>query len=109
MKIENVPYSVNDWNAIAPTEHAGTTGTALWRTVEMGNLRVRVVELSPGYMADHWCARGHVVFVLEGEVTSELSDGSSSVLKPGMGYLVADDASSHRSFTAAGAKILIVD
>jgi quercetin dioxygenase-like cupin family protein len=109
MKIENVPYSVNDWGALAPTEHAGTTGTALWRTVEMGNLRVRVVELSPGYLADHWCARGHVVFVLEGEVVSELSDGSSSVLKPGMGYLVEDDVAPHRSFTETGAKMLIVD
>jgi hypothetical protein len=109
MKIENVPYVVRDWSAIAPTEHPGTTGMALWRTVEMGNLRVRVVEFSPGYQADHWCPRGHVVFVLEGEITSELSDGSSSVLKPGMGYLVSDDVAPHRSSTPTGAKVFIVD
>jgi hypothetical protein len=109
MKIENVPYVVSDWSAVAPTEHPGTTGMALWRTVEIGNLRVRTVELSPGYLADHWCARGHVVFVLEGEVVSELSDGTSSVLKPGMGYLVSDDTAPHRSSTVNGAKMFIVD
>jgi quercetin dioxygenase-like cupin family protein len=109
MKIENVPYATTDWSAIAPIEHPGTTGTSFWRMVEMGNIRVRMVEFSPGYLADHWCPRGHVVLVLEGEITSELSDGSSTVLKPGMGYQVADDVAPHRSSTATGAKVFIVD
>jgi quercetin dioxygenase-like cupin family protein len=109
MKIENVPYTVTDWSAVAPTEHPGETGMALWRTFEMGNLRVRMVEFSAGYAADHWCSRGHVVLVLEGEVTSELSDGSSTVMRPGMGYQVADDTAPHRSFTETGAKVFIVD
>jgi hypothetical protein len=109
VKIEDVAYCVTDWAAIAPVEHPGTTGSALWRTWEQGNLRVRMVEFSPGYEADHWCARGHVVFVLEGEMTSELSDGSSTLMKAGMGYVVSDDASSHRSSTATGARVLIVD
>jgi quercetin dioxygenase-like cupin family protein len=109
VKIADVPYVTTDWSSITPTEHPGTTGMALWRTFETGNLRVRMVDFSAGYMADHWCSRGHVVLVLEGEVVSELSDGTSSVLKPGMSYQVADDAAPHRSCTVAGAKVFIVD
>jgi quercetin dioxygenase-like cupin family protein len=109
MKIENAPYTVTDWSAVPAVEYPGTTGTATWRTVETGNVRVRMVEFSAGYMADHWCSRGHVVLVLEGEVTSELSDGSSSVLRAGMTYQVADDVAPHRSSTDGPAKVFIVD
>lgn len=109
MKIENVPYTITDWSAVAPTEHPGTTGTSYWRTFEMGNLRVRMVEFTPGYMADHWCPRGHVVLVLEGEVVSELADGSSTVMTPGVSYQVSDDVAPHRSSTQTGARGFIVD
>ncbi|MGD0247549.1 MAG: DHCW motif cupin fold protein [Candidatus Limnocylindrales bacterium] len=109
MKIENVPYVTTDWSGVAATEHPGETGMSLWRTWEMGNLRVRMVEFSPGYVADHWCSRGHVVLVLEGEVTSELADGSSTLMKPGMSYQVSDDVAPHRSSTKTGAKVFIVD
>lgn len=109
MKIEDVPYCVTELSAIPPTEHPGTSGTSQWHTWEAGNLRVRMVEFSPGYVADHWCSRGHVVLVLEGEVTSELSDGSSTLMKPGMSYQVSDDVAPHRSSTTTGAKVFIVD
>ena len=109
MKIENVPYVTTDWSGVAPTEHPGQTGMAMWRTWEMGNLRVRMVEFSPGYVADHWCCRGHVVLVLEGEVTSELADGTSTLMKPGMSYQVSDDVAPHRSSTTTGARVFIVD
>jgi quercetin dioxygenase-like cupin family protein len=109
MKIENVPFMTTDWNKVTATTHAGETGTALWRTVEVGNLRVRIVEYSSGYLADHWCSRGHVVYVLEGEFVSELKDGRSFILSAGMSYQVATDAEPHRSSSKSGVKLLIVD
>ncbi len=98
-----------DWSAVAPTFHAGASGTATWRTLEVGNIRVRMVDYSPGYVADHWCERGHVLLVLEGELDTQLADGRSFTLSAGMSYQVADGASSHRSSTAAGARLFIVD
>lgn len=109
MQISNVPFGVTDWSAIKPTVHPGETGTAYWRTFEAGNIRVRMVEYSPGYLADHWCERGHVLLVLEGELTTELQDGSSHVLRPGSSYQVADKAAPHRSRTETGARLFIVD
>ena len=109
MRIEAVPFSTVDWSRVPVSEHAGETGTALWRTIEVGNIRVRMVEYSPGYRADHWCSRGHVLLVLAGEMTTELSDGSTHVLKAGMSYHVAEDAAPHRSFTPTGATLFIVD
>lgn len=110
MKITDVPYCVTDWSTIPATQHDGETGIAYWHTVETGNLRVRFVTYSPGYKADHWCSRGHVVLVLEGELVNERKDGSKSVLTAGMSYQVADDeANPHRSVTETGATLFIVD
>lgn len=109
MNIRNVPFSTIDWNNIEPTIHPGITGEARWRTYEEGNLRVRIVEYTPGYMADHWCAKGHVLFVLDGELTTELEDGSEFFLSPGTSYQVADDTAPHRSRTETGAVLFIVD
>ena len=109
MNIQDVPFGTMDWSTLTPSEHAGTTGTALWRTFEMGNIRVRMVEYTPGYLADHWCKRGHVLLVLEGELVTELSDGRKFLLKPGMSYQVANDINPHRSSTSTGAKLFIVD
>ncbi len=109
MRIEGVAFMTTDWSKVQPTKHAGTSGVALWRTVEQGNLRVRLVEYSPGYAADHWCRRGHVLLVLEGELVTELEDGTRVTLTPGTSYQVADGACAHRSRTAGGAKLFIVD
>lgn len=109
MRIENVPFTVMDWDQVEKTEHAGDSGKAFWRMFEMGNIRVRVVEYSPGYIADHWCHRGHVLYVLEGELETELHDGRVFLLKSGMSYQVADDIAPHRSRTKTGAKLFIVD
>jgi len=109
MQICDVPFCIADWSAIKPTAHPGETGTAYWRTLEVGNIRVRMVEYSPGYLADHWCDRGHVLLVLEGELTTELKNGESYVLKPGSSYQVADKTAPHRSRTEQGAKLFIVD
>lgn len=109
MKIQDVPFCTIDWNQIEPTEHPGETGKALWRTLEAGNIRVRMVEYTPGYLADHWCSRGHVLLVLEGELITELKDGRKFKLTPGVSYQVADGAEPHRSATETGAKLFIVD
>jgi quercetin dioxygenase-like cupin family protein len=109
MKIQDVSFNTIDWSRVTSTEHAGQSGMAYWRTLEIGNIRVRMVEYTPGYYADHWCSRGHVLLVLEGELTTELQDGRVFVLTPGMSYQVADDLEPHRSHTASGAKLFIVD
>jgi quercetin dioxygenase-like cupin family protein len=109
MNISGIPFGVTDWSKIEPVEYPGTTGKAHWRTREFGDLRVRMVEYSPGYLADHWCSKGHIVLVLEGEFESELADGRKFRLTPGMSYQVADNAEAHRSYTATGVKLFIVD
>ena len=110
MKFPAMPFTVTDWSKVEPTVHPGETGQAIWRTFETGDLRVRMVEYSPGYLADHWCDRGHVLLVLEGELVSELKDGRTTTLRAGMSYQVSDfgDAA-HRSSTETGARIFIVD
>ena len=110
MKIPALAFTVTDWSQVAPTRHAGETGFALWRTFNIGDLRVRMVEYSPGYLADHWCDRGHVLYVLEGMLETELRDGRRFTLSAGMSYQVSDfgDAA-HRSSTVDGAKLFIVD
>ena len=107
--INPVPFQTTDWACIAETEHPGESGTALWRTLQFGDLRVRVVEYSAGYKADHWCTKGHILFCLEGELVTELSDGRQFILKQGMSYQVSDEVSAHKSSTSIGAKLFIVD
>lgn len=109
MRIQDVPFCTIDWEQVVATTHPGITGEAYWRTFEMGNLRVRMVEYSPGYMADHWCNKGHVVLVLDGELTTELSDGRIVTMRPGNSYQVAEDIAPHRSCTETGALLFIVD
>lgn len=109
MRIEGVPFSTIDWNNVPPTEHPGETGNASWQTVEQGNLRVRKVEYSAGYKADHWCSRGHVLHVMSGELTTDLQDGRCFVLRAGETYIVAEGSEPHRSWTETGAKLFIVD
>jgi quercetin dioxygenase-like cupin family protein len=107
--IPAVLFHTTDWSGITATEHAGETGMALWRTLKFGDLRIRQVEYSAGYKADHWCALGHILFCLEGELLTELQDGRQFMLRAGMSYQVSDDVSSHRSSTATGAKLFIID
>jgi hypothetical protein len=110
VKLPELAFTATDWSAIPRTEHPGETGMAWWRTFTAGDLRVRMVEYSPGYLADHWCDRGHVLLVLEGELENELRDGRRTRLTAGMSYQVSDfgDAA-HRSSTITGAKLFIVD
>ena len=110
MKLPEHSFAVTDWSTLPTTRHEGAIGHALWRTVMMGEARIRMVEYSPGYLADHWCDRGHVTLVLEGEVVSELQDGRAFSLQAGTSYRVSDFGDSpHRSRTATGCRLFIVD
>jgi len=109
MRIVDIPFQTVDWTNVEPTEHAGEKGTALWRTKQHGDVRVRIVEYSKGYSADHWCSKGHFILLLQGELRTELRDGRVFTMKPGMSYHVADGEPAHRSTTESGATLFIVD
>jgi hypothetical protein len=109
MDMTGIPFATTDWATVERTEHAGERGLACWRTCQFGTIRVRMVEYTPGYLADHWCSKGHILLCLEGELHTELKDGRKFVLKPGMSYQVSDNAEPHRSYTAVGAKLFVVD
>lgn len=109
MKISNLPFGTTDWHKLDRVEHKGERGSAFWRTQQFGEVRVRLVEYTKGYVADHWCSKGHFLFCLDGELETELKDGRKFVLKAGMSYQVADNAEAHRSSTAVGAMLYIVD
>jgi len=109
MHMAGIPFGTTDWSTVERTEHKGVSGVAYWRTRQLGSIRVRMVEYTPGYFADHWCVKGHVLLCVEGELHTELEDGRKFTLTAGMSYQVADNAEPHRSFTKTGAKLFIVD
>jgi hypothetical protein len=109
MQMIDIPFGTTDWSGIEKTEHKGETGVAYWQTRDFGGIRVRMVEYSPGYVADHWCVKGHILLCLEGELHTRLKDGREFTLKPGMSYQVADNAEPHRSSAPVGAKLFVVD
>ncbi|MER0126378.1 DHCW motif cupin fold protein [Franconibacter pulveris 1160] len=109
MQLENIPFGITDWATVPVTEHAGISGKALWRTQQFGAVRVRMVEYTAGYLADHWCRKGHILLCLSGELHTELEDGRRFVMTPGVSYQVADNAEAHRSSTSTGATLFIVD
>jgi quercetin dioxygenase-like cupin family protein len=105
----NIPFQTINWDNIEKTTHVGETGTAYWQTVNYPGLRVRIVIYSAGYIADHWCHKGHIVQCLEGDFTSEMENGEPFYLSQGMTYIVSDNISSHRSVSKNGVKLLIID
>jgi quercetin dioxygenase-like cupin family protein len=109
MKMSGIPFGTTDWAGVPTTRHEGETGFAIWRTRNFGELRVRMVEYSPGYVANHWCSKGHILLVLDGELETELADGRIFKMTPGVSYQVADGAEPHRSRTRDGARLFIVD
>ena len=109
MNKKNIPFQTIDWTRIPKTEHKGDTGIAYWQTMQFEGLRLRIVEYSKGYVADHWCTKGHIIHCLEGDFVSELNDGEKFILTKGMSYVVTDELSSHRSSTENGVKLLIID
>jgi hypothetical protein len=109
MQMSAIPFGTTDWSQVEPVEHPGERGLAYWRTRQFGKIRVRMVEYTPGYLANHWCVKGHILLCTEGELRTELKDGRVFTLKAGMSYQVADNVEAHRSYTETGAKLFIVD
>ncbi len=109
MKMQDIPFSTVDWAEVPPVEKTADAGQVFWRTPQFGDIRVRTVEYTPGYVSDHWCVKGHVLLCLEGELITELQDGRVFTLKPGMSYQVADNAEPHKSRAPLGAKLFVVD
>jgi quercetin dioxygenase-like cupin family protein len=109
MRLDDVAFGTTDWSEIEPATHRGAEGVAIWRTREFGGIRVRMVDYSAGYVADHWCTRGHVLLCLEGTLETELEDGRTFTLTPGVSYQVNDGAEPHRSRTVTGARLFVVD
>jgi quercetin dioxygenase-like cupin family protein len=109
MIIKNIPFEATDWSTIKSESHAGETGYAEWRVRQFGDIRVRVVEYSPNYKADHWCTKGHILYCLEGSMTTKLKDGRTIELRKGMSYQVEDENYPHSSYTKEGAILFIVD
>ena len=107
--MSNIPFQTIDWTAIEKVEHKGETGTSFWQTIQFSGLRIRLVEYSKDYLADHWCQKGHIVHCLEGEFVSELNNSENFILSKGMSYVVSDELSSHRSVSKKGVKLLIID
>ena len=109
MNMTDIPFGTTDWSSVSHTEHAGITGRAYWRSRDFAGIRVRMVEYTAGYLADHWCTKGHILLCLTGELMTELEDGRVFVLTPGMSYQVADNAEAHRSSTKVNTTLFIVD
>ena len=109
MQMNHIPFDTTDWAAIEPEQKPAEAGQAFWRTRQLGDIRVRMVEYTPGYVSDHWCVKGHVLLCLQGELHTELADGRKFTLTPGMSYQVADNAEPHRSTSPQGATLFIVD
>ena len=107
--MNNILFSTIDWTTVEKIEYKGETGIAYWQTQQFGNIRMRLVEYSKNYLADHWCKKGHIVHCLEGSFTSELENGENFFLSKGMSYIVSDNLSSHRSVSMEGVKLLIID
>jgi hypothetical protein len=102
-------FHTTDWNEVEWTTSDGESGVASYQTLQYGDLRIRKVKYSPGYKANHWCTKGHLLFIIEGDLRSELSDGRVFEMKAGMSYQVSDGVSSHRSTSKNGAELVIID
>lgn len=109
MNLSPFPFSITDFSSIKPEVHNGITGLAEWRVMMRDDIRIRLVKYSANYLADHWCSKGHIIYCIEGEMTTELADGGMFVLKEGQVYTVGDDSDAHRSFTEGGCVLFIVD
>jgi hypothetical protein len=104
-----INFQTIDWSKVEKSVHPGETGESFWQTLQFPGLRIRIVEYSAGYLADHWCKKGHIVQCLDGGFVSELETGETFTLTAGMTYVVSDELSSHRSVSKNGVKLLIID
>ncbi len=109
MEIKAFPFEIVDWELIEQEEHKGITGTSFWKIFKMGEIRVRMLEYSANYLADHWCHKGHIIYCVAGEMETELEEGRRFILSKGMSYQVGDDSDAHRSRSQNGCTLFVVD
>ena len=110
MDLGSIPFTVTDWRTVPAVEQKGESGTSFWRVLEAGGMRVRMADYSPGFRSDHWCPKGHVFLVLEGEFIVTLKDGRTFRLSPGMSFAVGEDPGNpHLGASDRGARAFIVD
>lgn len=110
MRIPPTPFTVVRLTRFDRTMEPGETGRSFSRAAETPDMRLRLVEYEAGYLADHWCDRGHVLHVIDGELTVELQDGRSFALQKGDSFVVSDRGdSSHRVRSERGASVFIAD
>ncbi|HEX8332246.1 MAG TPA: DHCW motif cupin fold protein [Segetibacter sp.] len=109
MNLSPFPFSTTDWSIVEPVIYTGITGIATWKTIYKDDIRIRLVEYSEGYVADHWCSKGHIIFCIDGEMETQLEDGRKYKMSKGMMYTVGDNADAHRTSTTTGCTLFIVD
>lgn len=110
MKLSSFSVSVTDWADVPVSVQQGARGTAEIQAREIGEIQLRLVTYSPGYLADHWCHKGHIVYVVSGHIVIEHEDGQRYDVAAGASYHVADDdGAPHRVVTERGATAFIVD
>ena len=110
MKLDDLPAGITDWSDVTASVYPSQSGTATMRTRQFGDIQLRLVDYSSNYVADHWCHKGHIVFVVAGQLTIEHQQSETYKLTPGTTYHVADDEGPpHRVLSKTGATIFIVD
>ena len=110
MKLNDVSYSLIDWQNVESTEVKGITGHAFWKTKKFNDLRIRIIEKSPGYRADHYCKKGHVIYVIDGEMVIDFENGEKFSVSAGQTVFLGDDPEfGHSTFTENGIKYFIID
>src|ERR1043166_1401505 len=110
MKLDGLPIGAIDWRGVEAVGHPGETGSAAARAGDLGGVQLRIVQYGAGYRADRWCAKGHIVHVLAGDLVIEHDDGRRFALTAGMSWHAPDDRGPpHRVLCETGATVLIAD
>jgi quercetin dioxygenase-like cupin family protein len=110
VKLENFPVGTIDWPKVPAVVQAGETGIATSRTVNLSDVTLRLVEYSAGYKADHWCTKGHILYVVSGNVVIEYDNEKRTNLSSGMSWHAPEGASTaHLLRCERAATVFIID
>jgi hypothetical protein len=111
MKLMKMAEAVTDWSRLPATAAPGASGAAQARARQLGDIQLRLVDYGTGYLADHWCSKGHIIYVIAGALAIEHQDGTPAcLLTSGMSWHVADgEDPAHRVRSETGARVFIVD
>jgi len=109
MNLGDLPLGLTDWSQIPESVHPGAPGTATVRSRQLGDIQLRLLVYSPNYVADHRCQKGHIVYVIQGQVVTEHRETTNYTLESGTTYHVPDNGPPHRAVSHGGATVFIVD